>query len=93
MTALLDCLDELDRLVRTQQRTTEMQSDEQFISRLHDAIQKVEALLVGRLNHDDFFDAGFNLTEAIAAYEKHPSLPGVGKIGNALVGCRRTATA
>jgi hypothetical protein len=91
MTALLDCLDELDRLVRTQKRTTEMQSDEQFVSRLHDAIHKVEALLVGRLNHDDFFDAGFNLTEAITAHENHPTLLGVSKIGDALLSYRRTA--
>src|SRR5579864_4611739 len=93
MTALLDCLDELDRLVRTQQRTPGMQSAEQFILGLHDAMQKVQALLAGRPDHDDFLNADSILTEAIDVYEKHPALPGVGKIGNALVGYRRTATA
>jgi hypothetical protein len=91
MTALLDCLDELDRLVRTA-RTRAMQSTEQFISGLHDAMQNVQALLVGRPNHDDFLDADSILTEAIAAYEKHPTQLGVGAIGNALVSYRRAAT-
>jgi hypothetical protein len=91
MTALLDSLDELDRLVRTA-RTRALQSTEQFISGLHDAMQNVQALLVGRPNHDDFLDADSILTEAIAAYEKHPTQRGVGTIGNALVRYRGTAT-
>jgi hypothetical protein len=91
MTALLDHLDELDRLVRAHRtHHTGMQS-EKFISGLHDAMRKVSALLVGKPDHG-FLDADFTLTETIAAYEKHPTLPGVGKIGNALVRYRTTAT-
>jgi hypothetical protein len=90
MSALLDCLDKLDRLVRTQQRTMGMQP-EKFISGLHDAMQKIQVLLGGTTNHD-FLDADSALTETIDAYEKQPTLPGVAKIGDALVGYRRTAT-
>jgi hypothetical protein len=39
-----------------------------------------------------FLDADFALSEALEAYEKHPGVAGVGKIGNALVSYRRTAT-
>jgi hypothetical protein len=90
MTALLGHLDELDRLVRTQQRTTGMQS-EKFISGLHNAMRKISQLLEGTTNHE-FLDADSTLTETIAAYEKHPTPLGVGKIGKALVSYRRTAT-
>jgi hypothetical protein len=88
MTALLNHLDELDRLVRAA-RKKGMQS-ERFISELHDAMGKVSALLPKKPN--DFLDADYILTETIAVYEKHPTLRGVGKIGNAIVGYRRTAT-
>jgi len=88
MTALLDHLDELDRLVRAA-RKKGMQS-ERFISELHDAMRKVSAQLPKKPY--DFLDADYILTETIAAYEKHPTLRGAGKIANALVGYRRTAT-
>jgi hypothetical protein len=88
MTALLDHLDELDRLVRAA-RKNGMQP-ERFISEFRDAMGKVSALLPKKPN--DFLDADYILTEIIVAYEKHPTLRGVGKIGNALVGYRRTAT-
>jgi hypothetical protein len=87
MTALLDHLDELDGLVRAA-RKNGMQP-ERFISEFRDAIGKVSALLPIKTN--GFLDADYILTEIIAAYEKHPTLRGVGKIGNALVGYRRTA--
>jgi hypothetical protein len=87
MTALLDHLDELDGLVRAA-RKNGMQP-ERFISEFRDAMGKVSALLPKNTN--DFLDADYILTEIIAAYEKHPTLRGVGKIGNALVGYRRTA--
>jgi hypothetical protein len=87
MTALLEYLDELDRLVRTA-RTTGMPSED-FISGLRDAIGKVKP--VGKFNQD-FWDADFILAESLVAYEKHPTPEGIGKIGNALVGYRRTAT-
>jgi hypothetical protein len=89
MTALMDQLDELDRLVRGARRPGGMQP-ENFVSELHDAMRKVSALLSKKPN--DFLDADYILTETIAAYEKHPTVRGVGKIGNALVGYRRTAT-
>ena len=54
------------------------------------AMRKVSALLPKKPN--DFLDADYILTEIIAAYGKHPTLRRVGKIGNALVGYRRTAT-
>jgi hypothetical protein len=88
MTSLLDHLDELDRLVIAA-RKKGMQS-ERFVSELHDAMRKVSALLPKKTN--DFLDADYILTEIIAAYEKHPTLRRVGKIRNALVGYRRTAT-
>jgi hypothetical protein len=87
MTALLDHLDELDGLVRAA-RKNGMQP-ERFISEFRDAMGKVSALLPIKTN--GFLDADYILTEIIAAYEKHPTLRGVGKIGNALVGYRRTA--
>jgi len=90
MTALLDCLNELDRLARTAARPTGMPS-EKFISKLHDAMQKVQALLAGRPDHDHFLNADVILTDAIDAYGKHPTLLGVSKIRNALVGYRRAA--
>jgi hypothetical protein len=88
-TALLNHLDELDRLWRTA-RTAGM-PPEKFISGLHDAMQKVQALLLlaGRTN-SDFLDADYTLTETIAAYEKHPTRLVIGKIGNALVRYRRS---
>jgi hypothetical protein len=81
-------LDELDRLVRAA-RKNGMQP-ERFISEFRDAMGKVSALLPKKTN--DFLDADYILTEIIVAYEKHPTLRGVGKVGNALVGYRRTAT-
>jgi hypothetical protein len=87
MTALLDHLDELDWLVHTA-RTTGMPSED-FISGLRDAIGKVKS---ARKLNQDFWDADFILAEAIVAYEKHPTREGISKIGNALVGYRRTAT-
>jgi hypothetical protein len=63
---------------------------ERFISEFRDAMGKVSALLPKKTN--DFLDADYILTEIIVAYEKHPTLRGVGKVGNALVGYRRTAT-
>src|ERR1700677_2290077 len=89
LTALLDQLDELDRLVHAA-RKNGMQSD-RFISELRDAMRKVSALLPKKPN--DFLDADYILTAIIAAYGKHPTLRGVGKIGNPLVGYRRTGTA
>jgi len=89
MTALLNHLDEQDRLVRTARRPG--MPPEKFISGLHDTMQKIQALLSGTTN-DDFLDADFILTETIAAYEKHPTRLGVSEIGNALVGYRSAAT-
>jgi hypothetical protein len=87
MTPLLHQLDELDRLVRAA-RKEGMQS-QPFISKFRDAMGKVSTLLPKTTN--DFLDADYILTEIIAGYEKHPTLRGVGKIGNALAGYRRTA--
>lgn len=87
MAALLDQLDELDRLVRAAHK--EGMQSQRFISEFRDTMGAVSALLPKKNN--DFLDADYILTEIIAAYEKHPTLRGVGKIGNALVDYRRTA--
>jgi hypothetical protein len=87
MTALLDHLDELDRLVRTP-RTTGMPSED-FVSGLRDTIGKVTP--VRKLNQD-FWDADYILAGSIVAYEKYPTPEGISKIEKALVGYRRTAT-
>jgi hypothetical protein len=89
MTALLHHLDELDRLVRTA-RTTGMHS-ETFVSEFRDAMQQIWSLSTEKTN-PDFLDADFTLTKTIEAFEEHPTPPGVGAIGNALVRYRRTAT-
>jgi hypothetical protein len=89
VTELLALLDELDRLVRTATRTG-MQSKE-LIAGLWDGVEKVQVLLAGTTKHD-FFDAGFELSEAIRAYEENPTPLGLSKIGNELVRYRRTAT-
>jgi hypothetical protein len=87
MTALLDHLNELDRLWGTARRGTQ---SENFVSELRDAMQQVWSLSARKTN-PDFVNADSALTEAIAAYENHPQV-GVGKIGNALVRYRTTAT-
>jgi hypothetical protein len=89
MTALLHHLDELDRLVRTA-RTTGMQS-ETFVFEFRDAMQQIWSLSTEKTN-PDFLNADYTLTETIATYEKHPTPPGIGAIGNALARYRRTAT-
>jgi hypothetical protein len=86
MTAFLDHLDELDRLVIAASKGMQ---PEDFSSGLHDAADKVKPV---RMLNQDFWDASSFLAESIVAYEKHPTPEGIGKIGNALVGYRRTAT-
>jgi hypothetical protein len=88
MTALLDHLDELDRLWRTAVRGTQ---SETFVSEFRDAMQQIWSLSTEKTN-PDFLDADFTLTKTIEDYKEHPSAPGVGKIGNALGRYRRTAT-
>jgi hypothetical protein len=87
MTALLDRLDELDQLVHTAR--TKWLPPADFISGLRDAIGEVKPV---RALNQDFWDASELLAESIDAYERHPTSEGIGKIGNALVGYRRTAT-
>jgi len=81
MTALLNHLDELDRLVIAARKGMQ---PENFISELRDAFNKVSPLMVGRPNDltNRFFDAEDRLRQAIAVYEKHPTLSGVSDIGN-----------
>jgi hypothetical protein len=89
MTALIEHLDALDRLVQNA-RQTKIQPDE-FAADVHDAMDKVSKLLAGN-PPADFLDADSILTETILEYEQNPNLAGVGRIGNALVSYRRTAT-
>jgi hypothetical protein len=89
MTGLADHLDNLDSLVRTA-RTSGMAADK-FVAAFRDAMQRVSGLLSGN-PPDGFLDAASNLTQALLDYEMKPGLSGIGKIGNALVSYRRTAT-
>jgi hypothetical protein len=89
MSTVLDHLAELDLLVRAA-RSTGIQP-EKFAAGMRDAMQKISTLLA-KNPPSGFLDADSALSEALEDYEKHPGLAGVGKIGNALVGYRRTAT-
>jgi hypothetical protein len=89
MSTVLDHLDKLDLLVRAA-RGTGVQPDK-FTAGMLDAMQKISALLAEN-PPPGFLDADFVLSEVLDDYEKHPGLAGVGKIGNALVNYRRTAT-
>jgi hypothetical protein len=92
LTALLDHLNELDRLVNAACKG--MQSED-FISGIHDAMGNVSPLLVGKPNDlsNKFFDAEHCLMETIVVYRNHPTLSGVGDIRNKLADYRRTAIA
>jgi hypothetical protein len=85
MTALIECLDGLDRLVQKARRKTIR--PEEFAAGVHKAMQKVQTLLVNP--PIAFLNAYSILTETILEYERNPDLAGVGRIGNALVGYRR----
>jgi hypothetical protein len=88
MTALLECLDEMDRLVQKARRTTIQPAE--FAAGVHKAMQKVQTLLANP--PIGFLDADSILTETILEYERNPDLACVGKVGSALVGYRRAAT-
>ena len=86
MTALLDQLDQIDRLVSAAHRGVQ---SEDFTSEVHDAIDKVTP--VRKLNQD-FWDANYILARSIVAYESHPTPESIGEIRDVLVDYRRTAT-
>ena len=90
MSTVLDHLDELDSLVHAAARSTGIQP-EKFAAGMLDAMQKISTLLA-KNPPAGFLDADFALSVALEDYEKHPGLAGVGKIRNALVSYRRTAT-
>jgi hypothetical protein len=92
MTALLDYLNELDRLVNVA-RKGRIQS-ETFVAELRDAMGKVAALLKGTPNDlfNKFLNADSNLLKAIAAYKEHPTLLGVSEIGKMVSRYRTAAT-
>ena len=85
MTAFPDHLDELDRLVIAASKGMQ---PEDFSAGLHDAADKVKPV---RNAQSGLLGCQCLLAESIVAYGKHPTPEGIGKIGNALVGCRRTA--
>jgi hypothetical protein len=89
MNVVLNHLDELDLLVRTARRSG--MQPEKFAGGMLDAMQKISALLAEN-PPVGFLEADSALSEALDGYEKHPGLAGVGKIGNALVSYRITAT-
>jgi predicted component of type VI protein secretion system len=89
MSIVLDHLDELDLLVRAARRPGIQ--PEKFAAGMRDAMEKISTLLA-KNPPAGFLDADFALSEALEDYEKHPGVAGVGKIGNALVSYRRTAT-
>jgi hypothetical protein len=92
MTALLDQLDEQDRLVIAARKGMQ---PERFISELHDIMGKVSPLLVGKPNDlsNKFFDAEHRLMETIEVYKEHPTLSGVSDIEIKLGAYRKTAIA
>lgn len=90
MTAIEEHLEELELLVRTA-RSSVMTPD-RFSAGFRLAMQKLSNSLEGA-PPNDFLDADHFLTEALLNYEERPDLAGIGRIGNALVGYRRTVTA
>ena len=85
---IIECLDEMDRLGQQAHRTRIQPED--FAAGIHNAMQKVLALLANQTT--EFQDADAILTRTISEYERNPDLAGVGRIRNALVSYRRTAT-
>jgi len=83
-----DRLDDLDLLVR-RSRGSGMKPDK-FVAGMRDAMHRISELLSAN-PPPGFLDADSALTETVINYERTPGLAGVAKIGNALVGYRRTA--